>query len=57
MGVAYVSNVAARSTQKHQNLWPGVVQLVNDNGVFIVGQTSGFSTCAIPLQVMMDYGA
>ena len=41
IGVAYLANVAARSARKHQNLQPGVVQLVIDNNVLVVRRTDG----------------
>ena len=56
-GVAYLSDVAARSARERRNLRPGVVRLVNDGGVMVVGCTDGNSTRATPLRVMLDSGA
>lgn len=56
-GVAYLSDVAARSARERRNLRPGVVRLVNDNNVLVVSRTGGNATRATPLRVMMDSGA
>ncbi len=44
-GVAYLSDVAARSARERRNLRPGVVRLVNDNNVLVVSRTGGNHSC------------
>ena len=56
-GVAYLSDIAARSARERRGVRPGVVRLVNDDGVMVVGRTDGNSTRATPLRVMLDSGA
>ena len=56
-GVAYLSDVAARSTRERGSIRPGVVRLVNTNGVMVVGRTDGNTTRATPPRVMLDSGA
>ena len=56
-GVAYLSDVAARSARERRNLRPGVVCLGNDGGVMVVACTDGNFTRATPLRVMLDSGA
>ena len=56
-GVAYLSDVAARSARERCTLRPGVVCLANDGGVMAVGRTDGPSIRATPLRVILDSGA
>lgn len=49
----YLSDVVARYAQEYQNLRLKVVQLVNDNGMLVIGGTGGNSTSTTPSQVMM----
>ena len=56
-GVAYLSDIAARSARERRGVRPGVVRLVNDDGVMVVARTDGNSTTATPLRVMLDSGA
>lgn len=56
-GVAYLSDVAARSARERCTLRPGVVRLANNGGVMAVGRTDGPSIRATPLRVILDTGA
>ena len=56
-GVAYLSDMAARLARARRSVCPGVIRLVNDDGVMVVGRTDGNSTRATPLRVMLDSGA
>ena len=56
-GVAYLSDVAARSARERGSIRPGVVRLVNTNGVMVVGHTDGNTTRTTPPHVMLDSGA
>lgn len=56
-GVAYLSDIAARSARERRSVRPSVVRLVNNNGVMVVARTDGNSTRATPLRVMLDSGA
>ena len=56
-GVNYLSDVAVRSARERRGVRPGVVHLVNDNGVMVVGRTNDNPTRATPLRVMLDSGA
>ena len=37
-GAAYLSGVAARSARERRNIRPGVVRMVNDSGILVVGR-------------------
>jgi hypothetical protein len=52
--VAYLSDIAARSARERRNVRPGVIRLVNDGGVMVVGRSDGNPTRATPLDVMLD---
>ena len=56
-GAAYLADISARSARERQSLHPGVVRLVNDNGLFVVARTGNSSIRATPLRVLLDSGA
>lgn len=48
MGVAYLSDVAARLVHEHHNIGPNVVRLVNDTAILVVNQAGDIAVWVVP---------